>query len=98
MKAAPYLIGFGLGTILGLAYFAGLWLTVRRIPASAKPGRLLGLSLMARLLPALAVMWLVIRHDPGMFLAMIPGFLVGRFCVSRRVVGPPREKIHAPQS
>jgi len=98
MQNFLYLIGFGLGVVIGLAYFAGLWLTVRRVPDSSNPGRLLGLSLVARMLPAMAVMWLVLRYDPGMFLAMLPGFLVGRFCVSRRVAGPCREKIHAPQS
>lgn len=96
MNAASILLaGFGLGIAVGLAYFAGLWLTLRRVVVCAKPRRLLGLSRTARLLPTLFVMSAVIRFDPVMFLAMLPGFLAGRFLVSHRLLRPPGEVRHA---
>jgi len=93
--ACILLAGFGLGFAVGLAYFAGLWLTVRRVVACANPRRMLGLSRTARLLPTLCVMAMVIRFDPVMFLAMLPGFLVGRFLVSHRILWPSGEVRHA---
>ena len=95
---AILLIGFGLGVSVGLAYFAGLWLTVRRVVACAKPQRLLALSRIARLLPTLVLMTFVARLSPVLFLAMMPGFLLGRFLVSRRVIRPQGEGLHASQS
>jgi len=92
------LAGFGLGVALGLAYFTGLWLTVRRVVACANPQLLLSLSRAARLLPTLVVMAMVLRFDPALFLAMMPGFLAGRFLVSRRIIQPQREERHASQS
>lgn len=96
--ACTLLAGFGLGIAVGLAYFAGLWLTVRRVMACANPQRLLNLSRAARLLPTLAVMAMIIRFDPALFLAMMPGFLAGRFLVSRRIIPQHGEDRHASQS
>lgn len=89
------LAGFGLGMAVGLAYFAGLWLTVQRAVVSARPQRLLTLSRVARLLPTFAVMVTVARYDVAMFLAMLPGFLSGRSLVSRQVARPAREESRA---
>lgn len=91
--------GFGLGIAVGLAYFAGLWLTVRRVVACANPRRrMLGLSRTVRLLPTLVVMAMVIRFDPALFLAMMPGFLLGRFLVNRWIVRPQEEGLHVSHS
>lgn len=92
------LAGFGLGIAVGLAYFTGLWLTVRRLVVCANPQRLLGLSRTARLLPTLVVMTMLLRVDPTLFLAMMPGFLVGRFLVSRRIISPQGDTRHASHS
>ena len=96
--ACILLTGFCLGIVVGLAYFTGLWLTVRRAVVCANPHRLLVLSRAARLLPTLVVMAAVIRFDPAMFPAMLPGFLAGRFLVSRRILWSSGEVGHVSQS
>ena len=96
--ACILLTGFCLGIVVGLAYFTGLWLTVRRAVVCANPQRLLVLSRAARLLPMLVVMATVIRFDLALFLAMMPGFLAGRFLVSRLILWPSGEGCHASQS
>lgn len=96
--SASLLVGFGLGIVVGLAYFAGLWWTVCRLPFAAKPQRLLCLSRAARQLPTLGLMVLAIRCDPALFLAMLPGFLLGRFLIGSRVIQAQGEGAHAAQS
>ncbi len=96
MKMAfSLLIGCGLGCVVGVAYFAALWQTVRRLAVAPNPGRLLRRSRAMRLVAILAVMAWVVRFDPVMFLAMVPGLLVGRTLVCQQVVHPPREVTNA---
>jgi len=84
-QASPYIIGFIIGLLTGLFYFGGLWFTVNKVRYSKKPNRLLGLSAILRLLPTLAIMFLLIRKDPGMFVAMLIAFFCVRFFMIRRV-------------
>lgn len=94
--ALSLVVGLALGGVVGVAYFAALWLTVRRVVVSAHPRRLMRRSRVLRLVGLLAVMAVVIRVDAAMFLAMVPGVLLGRSLVSRRVVhGPSREVANA---
>jgi F1F0 ATPase subunit 2 len=89
------LAGCGLGCVVGVAYFAALWQTVRRVALSPDPRRLLRRSRAMRFVAILAVMAWVVRCDPVMFLAMVPGLLVGRSLVCHRVVHPPGEATNA---
>ena len=57
--AFPYILGLVIGLVTGFFYFAGLWLTVKRVPRSKNPNRLLALSAAARLLPSLAIMFIL---------------------------------------
>lgn len=82
---SPYIIGFIIGLLTGVFYFAGLWLTVKRVPNSKKPNRLLLLSSAARLLPTLAIMFILIRKDPGMFVFMLIAFFSVRFLMTRKI-------------
>jgi F1F0 ATPase subunit 2 len=92
MSAAfPYLLGFGIGLLTGLYYFAGLWFTVKILPRSKSPNRLLALSAAARLLPTLAIMFILIRTDPGMFVLMLIAFFSVRLIMTGRIAN--REKI-----
>lgn len=84
-RVCTLLAGFGLGVGVGVVYFTGLWFTVRRAVVSSNPQLLLRLSRMGRQLATLTVMAMVIRFDPVMFLALMPGFLVGRFLVGQKV-------------
>lgn len=83
IDASPYILGLVIGVLTGLYYFAGLWLTVKRIPFSKRPNRLLALSFAARLLPTLAVMFILLRKDPGMFMAMLAAFFAVRLVMTR---------------
>lgn len=89
------LAGFVLGTAVGVGYFAGLWLTVRRLAVCANPKRLLKLSRMFRLLVGLAVMVAAVRFEPVMFLTMMPGFVTGRYLICRHVIAHQSEGCHA---
>ncbi|MBC8316606.1 MAG: ATP synthase subunit I [Desulfobulbaceae bacterium] len=92
-----YLYGFLLGVITGLYYFFGLWLTVKKVPSSANPKRLLALSFIARLLPTLIIMLIAARQNPGLFLTLLPGFFLVRFVMTRKI-GRCKEPLHAAQS
>jgi F1F0 ATPase subunit 2 len=83
----PYLIGLLIGLLTGLFYFAGLWLTVKKVPRSKNPNRLLAFSAAARLLPTLAVMFILIRQNPGAFLAMLITFFAVRFMMINKIAG-----------
>lgn len=86
ITAFPYLLGLSIGLITGLFYFGGLWFTVKKVPFSKKPNRLLALSTVVRLVPTLAIMFIIIRKDPGMFVATLLAFFAVRFIMIRRVV------------
>ena len=71
------------GLILGLFYFGGLWLTVRRITCSTRPALLMFGSLVVRLLVTLCGFYLVMDGRWERLLACLSGFLVTRFVLTR---------------
>lgn len=75
------------GLALGLFYFGGLWLTVRKIPCSRKPAILLFGSFVVRLLVTLYGMYLVMDGDLLQLLACLGGFMLMRIVLTRRL-GP----------
>lgn len=81
----PYILGLFIGIITGLFYFVGLWITVKKVGHSQKPRRLLMTSTVVRLLPTLAIMFILIRKDPGMFVAMFVSFFALRFIMIKRI-------------
>ena len=91
----PYVFGFLGGLGLGLLYFGGLWLTVRKIPTSRNPQKLLLLSTVLRLGTTLFVFFLVGKGYPFIFLSMLPGFFGGRCFMLRRVGEIDRRQVHA---
>ena len=64
MDSVAYSTGFIIGAALGLYFFCGLWLTVRHVPFSAKPVRLLTISFLIRLVPTLTAMLFIARWNP----------------------------------
>ena len=80
-----YLMGSIIGLIIGFFYFAGLWLTVKKVRYSREPKKFMAFSSAARLLPTLTVMFLLMRKDPGMFLAMLIAFFIVRFIMIKRI-------------
>lgn len=76
------LAGLGLaalvGIVLGSFYFAGLWLTVRRLPGNPSPYRFYSLSLLLRLCLLLAGFSLLATRGHKMLLVGGLGFMVAR--------------------
>jgi len=97
MSSLPYIVGFLCGLIAGLYYFYGLLITVRKVPVSRQPKRLLATSYLLRLLPVLVVMLFFARKDPGMFIALLIGFFMVRFIMIRKITRLTEEEAHAAQ-
>jgi F1F0 ATPase subunit 2 len=55
----PYLLAVVAGALAGFLYFAGLWLTIRRLPDSRRPYLLLPASFLLRAALMLALFYLV---------------------------------------
>lgn len=79
--AAAFLAGMA----LGLFYFEGLWLTVRRLSSHPRPSLLMFESLVVRLAVALTGFYLVMDGSWERLAACLAGFFIMRALVSRRV-------------
>ncbi len=76
------------GMILGLAVFAGLWWTLRRGVASAKPGLWFGVSALIRMGVVLATFYyMALAGLPQVGLCLV-GLLVARFAITRLLHRP----------
>jgi len=73
------------GLFLGVFYFGGLWLTVRKLPVSRKPKTLWLTSFMLRLTVLLSGLWLVLRLDMIAFAIAFISVMAARFLISKRV-------------
>ncbi len=90
INSSSLLIGLlCLGGALGILYFGGLWLTLRKLPKARKPLALFGWSYILRLGAVLGVFHLILqRTRPDqifpMLLVCFLGFLLSRtFLISR---------------
>jgi len=82
-QAPALLLAFVAGLGLGLFYFGGLWLTVRRLPAARQPALLALGSMLARTVVVVAVLWLLLGLGVERLLAGVAGFLVMRTALVR---------------
>ena len=80
---------FAAGTALGFLYFPCLWLTVRRLPASLRPMRLLLISFAVRLGLVLTGFYLVMDGQGERLLVILAGFIAARE-VCKRIWGEKR--------
>jgi F1F0 ATPase subunit 2 len=94
----PVLLAALAGLGLGAIFFAGLWWTVRRGLASARPALWFFASLLVRLGLTLAGFYWVAGDDWRRLLACLFGFLLARLLVARltRATPVPVEAVHAP--
>lgn len=81
----PVLLAFAAGLGLGLFYFGGLWLTVRRLPASRYPVPLLLISFAGRTAAAVVGFYFVMDGRWERALACLVGFLVARIVLTARL-------------
>ncbi len=98
MSSLPYIGGFICGIFVGLYYFYGLLITVRKVPVSTNPKRLLAISYVLRLLPVLMLLVVFARKDPGVFITLLIGFFTVRFIMIRKITGMRKVKVYASQS
>jgi len=77
------------GAALGAAYFGALWATLSRLPGSARPLRLAGLSLLLRLALLAGGLILIAGGDAGRMIAGLLGVLLARDLLARRIAARP---------
>ncbi len=82
---------FILGFLIGLGYFGGLWLTLKKLPNSSYPYRLMIGSFIFRLMIALCcfygLIYLFNTLETGIivFIAVL-GFIVARFILTQKII------------
>ncbi len=96
------LFAFFLGLFLGLFFFTGLWLTVRRLPESRHPALLSVASFLGRAGLLLLGFWAIGDGDIQRWLAALVGFVTVRVFfgrgISRGRFGSAREGFHGSHS
>ncbi|MFC1895455.1 ATP synthase subunit I [Thermodesulfobacteriota bacterium] len=75
--------GFAWGLLLGGLYFWGLWITVKHIVRSRKPGKTWIVSFLARTSFALFGFYLALHLDIQAFFSSLIGFFAARFLANR---------------
>jgi F1F0 ATPase subunit 2 len=75
------------GCALGLVYFAGLWLTIRRLPTVRWPAVFSLASLLLRVAAALAGFYVIGAGDWRRLLFALAGFTAARMILARRQRG-----------
>lgn len=86
--------GLAVGSGLGVLFFGGLWLTVRRLPRARRPGLLAAGSFLARLLLVGAGLWWVARGGGWALAAALAALLAARELLRRALApgpAPPAE-------
>lgn len=83
--ATELLMALLAGVGLGLGYFGGLWLTVRRLPDAKRPEVLSLSSLMLRLGLVVLGFYLLMDGHWERLLASVAGFLLARTALVRRL-------------
>ncbi len=77
----------GLG--IGLFYFGGLWLTVRRLPEARQPALLMFGSFLGRTAASMIGIFLVMGGELARLLACLAGIIIARLVLVRRLSPEP---------
>jgi F1F0 ATPase subunit 2 len=87
MEISPFLLAlaFSWGLLLGLFYFGGLWITVRRLPGSAQPKTTWFLSFLFRLSLASAGFLTAMKVNTVAFFVTLVAFFTVRIIMSRKI-------------
>jgi F1F0 ATPase subunit 2 len=88
MQLLPLLIAFLIGAAAGGLYFAGLWITVRKLPGSDRPTLVLLASFALRLALLLLLVWLLLNSRQAHWshiLSGAAGLLLARTVLIRRL-------------
>jgi F1F0 ATPase subunit 2 len=76
-------ISFAVGVMLGVLFYGGLWITIRRLMVTRHPIAVTLGSLLLRMAVVLAGLLLVARGRWQNVLVALVGFAIGRIVVSR---------------
>jgi F1F0 ATPase subunit 2 len=82
-EALSLLLSFISGSVLGLLYFAGLWLTVQKVATSAHPAVLVMSSLLSRTALVLIGFYYVSGGNLYRLLLCLMSFVCSRFIILR---------------
>lgn len=85
-----------MGFLLGLFFFGSLWITVRQLPTTQQPVRLVLGSLLGRLAIALLGFYLIMDGQWQRVLAALIGFVIARRVLVQRFQ-PRHTVIQSPQ-
>jgi F1F0 ATPase subunit 2 len=77
------------GFLMGLAYFGGLWLTLRRLPTARHPAGMLAASLAVRLGLVTGGLLVVGGGSLGRLLLALAGLVAARSLLLARMPGTP---------
>lgn len=95
MTSQTVILGMLWGISLGMFYFGGLWLTVRRVPGSGSPRLLLLLSFVFRAAAAVTCFFLILQQGLVMFGTAVFFFFLFRFLVTAILSKPMQRRMHA---
>jgi F1F0 ATPase subunit 2 len=76
------------GMLLGSFFFGSLWITVRQLPTTAWPIRLIVGSYVSRMAIAFLGFYLIMQGDWKRAIAGLVGFIVMRYILIRRFQSP----------
>ena len=76
------MLAAGVGLLLGVAFYGGLWWTVRMVVTSERPATWMVGSLLLRTSSVLGGFYLVGRGDARRLLVCLGGFVVARILVT----------------
>ncbi len=79
-----------MGAVMGMGYFAGLWVTVQRLPEAKRPVLVWALSALLRVAGATVVFLLLMSWGTPQLIAGGIGFIAARL-LATRIWGPARE-------
>lgn len=91
------LLSFVGGSVAGTLFFAGLWLTVRRLPSMRHPALILMSGYLVRLALTLGIIWWSSRGNLWQLVLCLAGFLAARWVIVRLTNAALERDDHAPQ-
>ncbi len=91
-SAFVFVASFFMGVFLGAFYFAGLWLTIKRLPCSQQPTLLSLGSFFARSLVCILGFYLIIGSGMQALLLSLAGFVLTKLALIRRLSLSPKKE------
>lgn len=74
-----------LGMILGIIFFGGLWLTIRKMSTTTRPALLFMASVIVRSAVVLVAIWYFASHDAMSMALCLLGFIGIRLLATRNI-------------